>query len=119
MSDILQKLLEGPPLEATAFAPNSRYHGIGTLQIDGPDGTPIVYLKRRFIAQPDQFSVIAVHNVVEGDRIDNLAAAFLGDPELYWRICDANVAMTPEELTETVGAQILITLPEGIPGGGR
>ena len=119
MSDVLQRLLEGPPLEATAFAPNSRYHGLGTLRILGPDGTPIVYVKRRFIAQPERFSVIAVHSVAEGDRIDNLAARYLGDPELDWRIADANGVMTPDELTDTVGAQLRITLPEGIPGSGR
>jgi hypothetical protein len=118
VSDALQRLLEGPPLEATAFAPNSRYHGITTLQITGADGTPIVYLKRRFIAQPDRFAVIAVHSVVEGDRIDNLAAQYLGDPELYWLICDANNVITPDSLTDTVGAEINITLPEGSAGSG-
>jgi hypothetical protein len=30
--------------------------------------------------------------VVEGDRLDNLAARFLGDPLLCWMICDANGA---------------------------
>jgi len=118
MSDVLQRLLEGPPLEATAFAPSSRYHGLGTLKIPGPDGTTIVYLKRRFIAQPDRFSVIAVHTVAQGDRVDNLAARYLGDPELYWRICDANGVIQPDELTDTLGAEIRITLPEGIPGSG-
>ncbi len=54
--------------------------------------------------------------VVEGDRVDNLAAQYLGDPELYWRLCDANGVMRPDDLTETAGAKVAITLPEGIPG---
>jgi hypothetical protein len=34
---------------------------------------------------------------------------------MFWRICDANGAMQPEELTQTVGRRLRITLPEGIP----
>lgn len=116
MSDVLQRLLDGPPLEATAFAENSRYHGLGTLQIDGPRGTTLVYLKRRFIGQPDRFAVIGIHSVVQGDRLDNLAARYLGDPELFWRFCDANGVIDPDELTDRIGTEIRITLPEGIPG---
>ena len=112
--DRLQRLLEGPALEATAFPANSRYHGIGTLQIPAADGSAIVYLKRRFIAQPDQFTVIGIHFVTQSDRLDNLAARYLGDPELFWRICDANAVIVPDELTDTIGERILITLPEGL-----
>jgi hypothetical protein len=36
---------------------------------------------------------------------------------LSWRLCDANGAMRPDELTETPGRRLRITLPEGIPGG--
>jgi hypothetical protein len=35
---------------------------------------------------------------------------------LFWRICDANRAMRPGALTETIGSRLRITLPEGIPG---
>ncbi|HEX3069819.1 MAG TPA: LysM domain-containing protein [Thermoanaerobaculia bacterium] len=112
--DRLQRLLEGPALAATAFPANSRYHGIGTLQIPASDGSAIVYLKRRFIAQPDQFTVIGIHFVTQSDRLDNIAARNLGDPELFWRICDANVVIAPDDLTETIGEPILITLPEGL-----
>ena len=33
-----------------------------------------------------------------------------------WRICDANGALRPEELTELIGRRLRITLPEGVPG---
>ena len=112
--DPLQRLLDGPPLEATAFAANSRYHGLGTLQIPSPDGSVIVYLKRRFIAQPDRFTITGIHFVTQSDRLDNLSARYLGDPELFWRICDANAAMVPDDLTDTIGERVLITLPEGL-----
>jgi len=77
---------------------------------------PIAYLKRRFVLPPENFSVVQQHTVVQGDRVDNLAAQYLGDPELYWRLCDANRAVRPDELTETPGTTLVITLPEGVPG---
>jgi hypothetical protein len=54
---------------------------------------------------------------VQGDRIDNIAASAFNDPQLYWRICDANKAMRPSELTETIGRLLRLTLPQGVPGG--
>jgi hypothetical protein len=119
MSDALQRLLEGPPLEATAFPPNSRYHGIGTFKIAAPDGTVIVYLKRRFIPQPERYAAIGAHLVTEGERIDNITAHYLGDPELFWRVCDANAVLDPDSLTERVGSEILITLPAAVPSNGN
>jgi hypothetical protein len=56
------------------------------------------------------------HVVTEDERLDNIAATYMDDPEAFWRIADANSAMQPEELTETVGRKLRITLPEGIPG---
>ena len=65
---------------------------------------------------PELFALLQEHTVVEGDRLDNLAASYIGDPSLYWRICDANGAMRPDELTETPGTRLRITLPEGVQG---
>ena len=65
---------------------------------------------------PECFALLQVHEVQQGERLDNLAAHFLGDPEQFWRICDANRALRPEALTETVGGKLRITLPEGMPG---
>ena len=56
------------------------------------------------------------HTSSQGERLDNIAAQYLGDPEQFWRLCDANGALRPGELTETVGRRLRITLPEGIPG---
>lgn len=65
---------------------------------------------------PDRFALLQEHVVVQGDRLDNITARYLSDPEHFWRICDANNAMRPDELTETIGRRLRITLPEGIPG---
>ena len=54
--------------------------------------------------------------MTQGDRLDNITAQYLGDPEQFWRICDANNVLAPNELTDTLGRIIRITLPEGIPG---
>jgi hypothetical protein len=117
MATDIQRLLAGPGLEATAFPPTSRYHGLETRSMDGPDGEKQVYLTRRFVPPPEHFALLQVHRVVQGDRLDSLAHRYLGDPEQYWRICDANGAVRPDELTEITGRELRITLPEGIPGG--
>lgn len=95
---------------------NSRYQGIPTAVFDTPDGKTIIYLSRRFVPPPERFALLQEHTVVERDRLDNISAHYLGDSELFWRICDANRAMRPDTLTETIGNRIRITLPEGIPG---
>jgi hypothetical protein len=115
--DPVQAFMQANALATPLFPPTSRYYGIATAQLTAPDGTVITYLKRRFVPPPENFSTLAEHLVVSGDRLDNLAARYLGDPQQYWRICDANAAMSPTELTETVGNYLRITLPEGIPGG--
>jgi hypothetical protein len=100
--------------QATLFAPTSRYFGLPTATLQGNDGRTILYLTRRLLLQPDQFVVLQLHLVVQGERLDNIAARYLGDAEAFWRLCDANNAMRPNELTETIGRQIKITLPQGI-----
>lgn len=98
------------------FAITSRYHSIETAGLETAGGRKIVYLRRRFVPSPAAFALLLEHTVVEGERLDNIAAQHLGDPEQFWRICDADGAIRPEELIETVGRRLRITLPEGIPG---
>jgi len=98
------------------FPMNSRYQNVETAKFVWADGTEVAYLKRRFMPQPERFALLQEHAVVEGDRLDNITARYLGDPEQFWRVCDANRAMRPDELTEEIGRRLRITLPEGIPG---
>ena len=65
---------------------------------------------------PERFALLLLHQVTEGERLDNIAAQYLNDAEAFWRIADANRAMRPDALTEVAGRRLLITLPEGIPG---
>jgi hypothetical protein len=99
-----------------AFGPTSRYHLVDTATWDAADGRSIVYLRRRFVPPPERFALATEYVVGAGDRLDNIAASQLGDPEQFWRLCDANVALRPDELTEELGRRLRITLPEGIPG---
>ena len=93
------------------FGPTSRYAVVETATWTGPDGRDIVYLRRRFVASPELFSLVTEHYVVGGDRLDNLAATYLGDPEQFWRICDANHALWPSDLLKE-GAVLRIPPPE-------
>jgi hypothetical protein len=99
-----------------SFPPTSRYHLIATSTYESEDGKMIRYLRRRFVPQPERFRLIQEHAVTQGDRLDNITARYLSDPEQFWRICDANTPMRPDALTEEIGRRIRITLPEGIPG---
>lgn len=94
----------------------SRYYGLETATIKTPDGREVVYLRRRFVPQPARFALLEEHTVRQGERLDHIAAQHLGDPELFWQLCDANGALRPEELAEPAGRVLRITLPEGIPG---
>jgi len=115
-TDPVQALLAQTSLQRNLFIATSRYYGIDTETLTTADGKTIIYLKRRFVPSPAQFQLLQNHTVTQGERLDNIAAKFLGDPELFWRIADANAAMRPEDPVQTVGTQLKITLPQGITG---
>ncbi len=99
--------------------PSSRYFGFGVQYFTRPDGVQVAYLQRRIIPRPDIYTSVRNYAVVDGDRVDNLSASFLGDPLLYWMICDANRSTDPDDLTAQIGRTILIPLASGIPPGAR
>ena len=115
-NNALKALLQPGNLKSSLFQATSRYHGIDTATLEIADGKTIIYLQRRFLPSPERFALLQEHVVTQGERLDNIVAHYLGDPEQFWRVCDANNAMRPDELTETIGRRIRITLPEGIPG---
>jgi hypothetical protein len=114
----LQALLKMGVIPAVNFPPDSRYYAASTLQYTTPDGQTITYLARRFVPQPGaaNFSTVARHTVKQGDRLDLLATKYLGDPLLFWLLCDANGAIQPDALVDTPGTILLITMPQGVPG---
>ncbi len=94
----------------------SRYVKSGTAEVTLADGRTVAFLRRRWLPQPETLQEISSVTVTEGDRLDNITAAQLGDPTMFWQLCDANNAMLPTEL-EVVGRRLRITLPDGIPVG--
>ena len=71
----------------------------------GRDGRqhPYVLLRPFPPAAPTQQQ----HEFAEHERLDVLAFRFFGDPEQFWRICDANRTLQPESL-EVVGRRLRI-----------
>jgi hypothetical protein len=118
MSTPLDGFISGGGTSGAPSAPNSRYYGLSTLTWTGPDGRQVRYVQRRLIPQPTTNAALRSYVVVQGDRIDSIAANQIGDPLLYWLICDANAAMDPDDLTAQVGRSIVIALPSAIGGGG-
>jgi hypothetical protein len=112
----LRALLEPGGLSTTLYPPNSRYHGIGTAALVTRDGRTVVYLRRRLVPPAEAFTVVQMHTTQQGDRPDNLAHRYLGDPEQFWRLCDGNGVISPDQLVEEPGRPIAITLPHGVTG---
>jgi hypothetical protein len=114
----LQTLIQLGVVPSVSFPTDSRYYRFATLQYTAPDGQVIAYLMRRFVPKPGapNFATIARHTVQQGDRLDLIAAKYLGDPLIFWLLCDANGAITPNDLVDTPGRVLSITTPQGVPG---
>ena len=96
------------------FPPNSRYRDTETTVMVTEDGREIVHLRRRFVPQPERFATKTYHTFnVTIDRMDRLAYQFLGDPEMYWQVCDANRVLHPDEI-ETDDRVVRIPFPYGM-----
>jgi hypothetical protein len=94
------------------FEPNSRYYSLETATSVAADGGEIVYKRRRFLPKGEDMPLLVEVTVTEGDRIDLITARALGDPEQFWRVCDANNAMNPIELTEEAGQVLRVPIPQ-------
>ena len=99
--------------------PSSRYYGVQAQPFTLADGTPVMYLARRIIPQAATYTATQSYVIADGDRLDNLADRFFGDPLLYWMICDANGATDPDELTARAGRTILIPVASSVSPGAR
>jgi len=94
------------------FTYASRYYTLETVTHTTADGREIVYTRRRFLPDPSAMQILAEVVVTQGDRLDLITARTLGDPEHFWRVCDANSAMNPFDLTEEIGRRLTIPLPQ-------
>ncbi len=115
MINPFQALLDSA-LKPSQFPPTSRYYGVKTASHMTSGGKEVVCLLRRFVPSSEQVTVVQEHRVSAGERLDHLSAQYLGDPEQYWRLCDANDTTQPDELVERPGSLVNIALPNGMTG---
>ena len=87
----------------------SRYADVPVDKLDDANGRTIRYLRMRVI--PDT-SADATHVVDDSERLDHIAFAYFRDAERFWRICDANVALRPDDLVATAGRALRIPTSE-------
>ncbi|WP_418276915.1 hypothetical protein ACNHYB_03085 [Isoptericola jiangsuensis] len=98
----------------------SRYDDVPTTTFEVTASTGarrlVRHYRRRFPPEPTTSPSTALHTVVPGDRLDLLSAALTGDPLGFWRLCDANAALDPDDLVsaEAVGTQVVVPRP-GVP----
>ena len=93
------------------FNESSRYYKLRNLSYrerkskkgNGEGGDIIVYKERRFLPPLRNITIMQEVTVAPGERLDNVAYRTLGDPEQFWRICDANEEMHPLELASEPG----------------
>ncbi|GAB4574779.1 MAG: hypothetical protein Kow0077_23030 [Anaerolineae bacterium] len=93
------------------FDPTSRYADLEDAEHTLPDGRVVRYKRRRFLPRPESLDTLVVVRVQQGQRTDHIAAATLGDPLQFWRLLDANLALHPVELTETVNRPVRVPIP--------
>jgi hypothetical protein len=97
--------------------PRSRYDGVPTATIEVDDGRggvrEVPYILTRTPADPATLTPLAWHRVAADDRLDLIAARYLGDPSAFWRIGDANLALDPDDLVgpDAEGTVLVVPAP--------
>jgi hypothetical protein len=88
---------------------DSRYASAGTAVLETSAGTRILYVRRRFLPQPNEVPSARVFEANDRvQRLDTVAHLAIDDPEAYWRICDANGALNPFELLEETRGRLRV-----------
>ena len=90
------------------FFPNSRYIDAGTYQVVLPSGKTAT---ATHLPLPRTSRFMGFHRRLEGQRLDIIANYYLKDATGFWRLCNANGAISPDALA----ARDLV----GIPVKGR
>ncbi|TVP48066.1 MAG: hypothetical protein EA350_03795 [Gemmatimonadales bacterium] len=69
---------------------HSRYHGVGTVEVDGE-----VSLRQRLTGAPEPMPDAIRHTLIGRETLDALAHRYYGREDLWWRIADANPGAFP------------------------
>ena len=90
------------------FDSKSRYAGLETYNVPDHRGRQVAVVP--VPPRPDQ-SLLGIHVLRQGERLDLLAQNYLDNAAGFWRICEINEVMLAEALTE----QREISIPAGKP----
>jgi hypothetical protein len=93
------------------FFPGSRYAALTPYSVTRADGS-VVQATR--LPTPGLPAVLGYYRRSTGDRLDQIAARFLADATMFWRVCDANGAVVPDALA----VHDLVGVPIDAPTGG-
>ena len=95
------------------FETTSRYATVddATIETPEPDGTTrtVRFKRRRFLPPADTLTPLTQHVMTDADRLDLVAARYAGDPTAFWRLCDGNDVLRPEEL-EHAGRIVVVVM---------
>jgi len=98
------------------FDSSSRYASLPTATLKVPDpgadggARDVRYVTRRIIPPAEDATTLVEHTVAQGERLDQIAARYSGDPAQFWRICDVNNVAEAEAL-EVTGRVVKIAVP--------
>lgn len=79
------------------FDKKSRYAGLEPYEVTDRRGRKVKVVP---VPAAPQQSLLGVHYLRQGQRLDHLAYKYNDDPAGFWRICEMNDVMLPETLTE-------------------
>jgi hypothetical protein len=82
------------------FQPRSRYAKGETYTVVDVRGREVAVVTPAPAPRP---SLLGIHLLKQGQRLDHLAALYLNDPAGFWRVAEQNDAMLPEALSGVWG----------------
>jgi hypothetical protein len=77
------------------FFPGSRFVNAGTYRVRDARGNEVIVTRFPVRSAP---AVRGFHPRLDIERLDGLAAQYLGDATAFWRLCDAARAIAPDAL---------------------
>lgn len=85
------------------FDSKSRYAKAETYAVTDARGRAVTVVAT---PPPPGQTLLGIHRLRQGERLDLLAAKYLDDPAGFWRIAEQNDVMLPEALTEAPEIEI-------------
>jgi hypothetical protein len=80
------------------FFAGSRYETTGTYRVTGPQGREVTVAKPHRPPPRERVALLGFHPRKQDQRLDVIAAHYLGDATAFWRLCDATATAVPDAL---------------------